>query len=1574
MAAQSQTTIKALGLNINPNFLDLPNGSLVKANDVIIKRENVIESRRGLSDWSEGLGLSTDMANQLLEYKGRILANYSNKLSFDTGTTDINGLEVFNTFAGNYTSASDYRMRSIEANKNLYFTTSNGIKKISAASADDLSTATGYIQDAGAVKAIDFTTQLVMTQGESGGFLSVDSAVAYRDVWAYKDANTNLILGSPSTRNLVYNFANDAFVLDFNKLLTILDVFGANTGTLITDANYYSTLALASNPLGATMKSSITNLASKLDNDILLGNQSGSGAPLTMSTIAMNLAGIVTVTFSSGDPTSYISASDYVSLSNLSSTITSNTRSINNVSFANPSVITVSAAHGVPSTQTFQVTITGTSTTPSTVGTFTATSTGTSTFTIPVNVTSGTTLTGTVTYQTGADFTIFNGPQQVTSLNSTSISFLYNFPTGATPYAIPATAVNTTSAVNSYNYTNIIMSGNGNTFPNTLNETEISAPITAGQMATITDDLNRIVNRLSIEKPAVLSTTLIANYLTPYNITESGDVQLRISIPTDSQGAQLSSDYFLQIYRSNVFSAFNGSQSDTLQLGVTVIPDDELHLVYEYFPTATDFSNGYITFTDTYPDSLAQNNTPLYTNPVTGDGILQSNDIPPYSNDISYFRNYAFYANTKTRHLIANFQLIGVDNIVSGDKITIANANTSSTYTFVDGTQEKTTFTITAASAAALKTAVQNKYFTINNVNNNISYYVWYRYDGVGTDPAVAGHTGVIIDMVTNDTVALACQRTSDTLNDLIFDFTSTFTATTFVVTNVDAGITATATIGNISSGNLAFIINTVGTGEDATNGVVQIARTLSAAQNIDLTARSLIRVINRSATSPIYAYYTSGDNTSPGQIALESKVLSDTPFYVVASSPQFNTGTLGIGNSFTPDISPIHVTTGSIATSVTAGYVTFTATAHGLQNGFQIILTNTNSVPIIDGVYNVANVTTNTFDILHSPVTSGTHFSWELTSDSVSSTNSVKPNRVYYSKFNQPDAVPALNYFDIGPEDKEILRIFPLRTTLFVFKQDGLYRLSGQSAPFQVQLFDSSCILIAPDTVDVTDNTVFGWTTKGIATITESGTSEISTPVDVDILKLASYPNFKTITWGIGYNSDYSYTVFTNGTPTDETATIGYRYSTLTKTWTNIIRNQTCGIIRSTDDKLYMGSGIDNIINKERKNFDRTDYADRDFTLQISPNLVNTTGTVIQYASVSAIDVGDVIYQDQYITIYKYNALLQKLDLDPGTGSKDYYSTLVAGVGSDMRSKLLALAAKLDADSGVSFTNYAAHIADITLTINSNSIANPTILTASGVTNLVDNRVINISGTPNGSIPSLIGQYQVGTTGTWGTSHTFSIPLNVTTNGTTGLTAVTDSSNFLDIQACYNAIINQLNNDPGVTFTDYNQVTIDTPIEAVVVAVDRVHQKVTLNLGLQWVVGPSQIYKAIPCEVVYAPLTFGDVLKLKQVFEATSMFSNTAFTSAKMSFSSDLKPDFISVAFNNLGNGIFGSYSNPGFGFGYFGGGGNAKPFRTLIPLQTQRCRFINIKFEHQIAREIIELYGVTLTANIMESTRAYR
>ena len=137
---------------------------------------------------------------------------------------------------------------------------------------------------------------------------------------------------------------------------------------------------------------------------------------------------------------------------------------------------------------------------------------------------------------------------------------------------------------------------------------------------------------------------------------------------------------------------------------------------------------------------------------------------------------------------------------------------------------------------------------------------------------------------------------------------------------------------------------------------------------------------------------------------------------------------------------------------------------------------------------------------------------------------------------------------------------------------------------------------------------------------------------------------------------------------------------------------------------------------------------------------------------------------------------------------------------------------------------------------------------------------------------------------------------------------------------------------------------------------------------------GPVTIYKAIDCTFTYAPVTMGDPLNTKQISEATMMFNDRALTKITASFSSDLKPEFFPTDFYGQGNGIFGHYSDPGFGYGFFGGASNNVPFRTIIPRETQRCRYINTRIQHKIAREIWQLYGITLTGNVTLSQRGFR
>ncbi len=117
-------------------------------------------------------------------------------------------------------------------------------------------------------------------------------------------------------------------------------------------------------------------------------------------------------------------------------------------------------------------------------------------------------------------------------------------------------------------------------------------------------------------------------------------------------------------------------------------------------------------------------------------------------------------------------------------------------------------------------------------------------------------------------------------------------------------------------------------------------------------------------------------------------------------------------------------------------------------------------------------------------------------------------------------------------------------------------------------------------------------------------------------------------------------------------------------------------------------------------------------------------------------------------------------------------------------------------------------------------------------------------------------------------------------------------------------------------------------------------------------------------------PESFGDPSISKLVSETTCIFNKQSFTSASLSFSSDLFPSFFPINFAGPGNG---SYGNGVYGNGIYGDSGNSAPLRTLVPRNYQRCRYLNIQFEHSVARESYQLYGITMTYNTV-SQRAWR
>lgn len=211
--------------------------------------------------------------------------------------------------------------------------------------------------------------------------------------------------------------------------------------------------------------------------------------------------------------------------------------------------------------------------------------------------------------------------------------------------------------------------------------------------------------------------------------------------------------------------------------------------------------------------------------------------------------------------------------------------------------------------------------------------------------------------------------------------------------------------------------------------------------------------------------------------------------------------------------------------------------------------------------------------------------------------------NRVYFSKPQQPEAVPVLNYIDVGSANYEIKRIVALRDSLFVLKSDGIYRIAGESASsFTCKLFDGTIKIIASETAVAFNNMVYAVADQGIITVSETGVSIISMPIENDLFELSEFSNFATLSFAVAYGSDRKYILFVPSTPNDTTCTQAFVYNSYTNSFVRWVMPRSCGVVRPNEAKqgeLFLGTsgGVTYI---ERKTFTLEDYCDDEYQVTV--------------------------------------------------------------------------------------------------------------------------------------------------------------------------------------------------------------------------------------------------------------------------------------------------------------------------------------------------------------------------------------
>lgn len=184
------------GLVTYPNQLSqVPPGAMTTAQNVVVDRPGVVESRRGFEFYGTSL---PSRGIKGFVYSSRLLFYCSGgQLVYDS-----DGSGTWTTYSGTFSPPSASFINSTQSNGNFYFTTNNGVYKIAGL--------TGTPQQAGGPEGLDVTVAVSGT----GTAVPTASQVAYAIVWGYLDSNNNLILGAPSQWTYYINTSGNTNDID----------------------------------------------------------------------------------------------------------------------------------------------------------------------------------------------------------------------------------------------------------------------------------------------------------------------------------------------------------------------------------------------------------------------------------------------------------------------------------------------------------------------------------------------------------------------------------------------------------------------------------------------------------------------------------------------------------------------------------------------------------------------------------------------------------------------------------------------------------------------------------------------------------------------------------------------------------------------------------------------------------------------------------------------------------------------------------------------------------------------------------------------------------------------------------------------------------------------------------------------------------------------------------------------------------------------------------------------------------------------------------------------------------------
>ena len=578
--------------------------------------------------------------------------------------------------------------------------------------------------------------------------------------------------------------------------------------------------------------------------------------------------------------------------------------------------------------------------------------------------------------------------------------------------------------------------------------------------------------------------------------------------------------------------------------------------------------------------------------------------------------------------------------------------------------------------------------------------------------------------------------------------------------------------------------------------------------------------------------------------------------------------------------------------------------------------------------------------------------------------------NTLFVSKFLEAEAVPIVNRYPIGSQDSKILRCIALRDSLIIFKEDGVFRLNGDSlSNFSATALDTTVILKAVRSAAVLNNSVYALTNQGVVQVTDTSVRIVSRAIEPLLNSILGKANLNDLTCGEAYESDRLYilsTIDVNTSPT--TSNVAYVYNYLTDAWTTWTGNALAfsGAVTIGDKMSHVLASDRKDVMFERKDVSKIDYSGQESVVQCylktiaGASAIATTTTVCISAVDHTVLVGDVL------TISGCDTLLASA-FPSGATSVNGLRTVVA-----VTDKVICF------DAGESSTVsilgecfWQRGISELSLTADVVSGSKNVTITTSVPHELTNGEAIYVDDIDAAVLScfsvsdDLLGYRPIVAID----ATRFSIKASATpSSSASGLVSIRDKRG------------------------DINQITVNSaarPQAGFAFVSDNKFYKIASvdSFGGLYIVKTQQavrftskslvyMHEAFAARLKFAPITMGTGV-LKAFAEFQAWFRNTiSCTQLSVNFSTDSRYSDKKVEWSNFvgtpaGFVSFGGWGSQKWGGFPWGGGTNieldfesgpAVPLRTWIPQSSYLATFIQPEMVHRTAGEPFELQSVTL------------